>query len=96
MIDFGTPRTFADFQDNLREHLDRLGRTGQPEVLTVDGGPDMVVQSAEAYRELLRRLDHAESVLEVQRGLDDIEQGKTVELDEAFEHIRNGTWRNVR
>ena len=96
MIDFGTPRTLADFHENLREHLDRLGRTGQPEVLTVEGGPDVVVQSANAYRELLRRLDHAESVLEVQRGLDDIERGKTLELDEAFEHIRNGTWRNVR
>lgn len=93
MIEFGDTCPLADFQADLRKHLDRLSQTGQPQVLATEDGPEFVIQSAEAYRQLLRRLDYAETALDIDRGLDAAERGDTVPLDEAFEQIRNGTWR---
>lgn len=78
----------ADFQADPRKHLDRLSQTGQAQVLTVEGGPEFVIQSAEAYRELLRRLDYAECVVGILRGRDDVARGDSLPLDEAFEEIR--------
>ena len=95
MFDLGTPRTLADFQENLREHLDRLGRTGQPEMLTVEGGPDLVMQTAEAYRELLRRLDYAECVVGIIKGREAAARGDSLPLDEAFAEIRRDTERRA-
>ena len=57
-----TIRSLGDFQNNAGEHVQRLTDSGQPEVLTVDGRPALVVQSAAGYEALLDRLDHADAV----------------------------------
>ncbi|HEX9939971.1 MAG TPA: type II toxin-antitoxin system Phd/YefM family antitoxin [Longimicrobium sp.] len=93
MFDLRDTCPLADFQADPRKHLDRLTQSGRPQVLKVEGGPEFVIQSAEAYRELLRRLDYAETALDIDQGIDALERGDTVPLDEAFEQIRNGTWR---
>ncbi len=61
MIDLANIRSLSDFQRNTKEHLRRLKKTGQAEVLTVKGQAELVVQSAEAYQKLLARLDYTES-----------------------------------
>lgn len=95
MFDLGTPSTLADFQANLREHLERLELTGKPEVLTVEGGPDVVVQTADAYRELLRRLDYAECVVGIMKGREAAARGDSLPLDEAFAEIRRNAERRA-
>ncbi len=57
MIDLENIRSLSDFQRNAKEHLRRLKGTGKPEVLTVNGQAELVVQSAAAYQELLEQLD---------------------------------------
>ena len=94
-FDLSDSCSFDDFHANARQHLEQLGESGRPRVLTVEGGRDMVVQSAEGYRNLLRRLDHAECVIGIREGRDAVERGDTLPLDEAFERIRNGTWRDL-
>ncbi|HET7230098.1 MAG TPA: hypothetical protein VFJ16_08860 [Longimicrobium sp.] len=93
MFDLSDIGSFDEFDRNRREHLERLRQTGRPRVLTVDGEQEFVVQSAAAYRELLRRLDYAETVISIRDGLEAVDRGDTLPLDEAFEQIRNGTWR---
>jgi PHD/YefM family antitoxin component YafN of YafNO toxin-antitoxin module len=93
MFDSRDTCPLADFQADPRKHLDRLSQSGEAQVLTVEGGPEFVIQSAKAYRELLRRLDYAETALDIDRGLEAVERGDTLPLDEAFDRIRNGTWR---
>lgn len=95
MFDLGDAVPLAEFQQNAREHLARLQQSGRPQLLTVDGSPDAVVQSAAAYRALVERLERAESVIGMQRGIEAALRGESVELDEAFEQIRNGTWRGM-
>ena len=62
MIDLANIRSLSDFQRNTKKHLRRLKNTGKPEVLTVNGQAELVVQSATAYQKLLDQADLAESV----------------------------------
>lgn len=62
MIDLAHIHSLSDFQRNIRKHLKRLKDTGEPEVLTVNGQAELVVQSAAAYQELLEKADQADAV----------------------------------
>lgn len=62
MIDLSNIRSLSDFQRNTKQHLKRLKETGKPEVLTVNGNAELVVQSANAYQKLLDQADLADSV----------------------------------
>jgi prevent-host-death family protein len=45
--------SLTDFNRNTKAHLKRLRRTGRPELLTVNGKAQVVVQSASAYQRLV-------------------------------------------
>ena len=49
--------SLTDFNRNSKAHLKRLKRTGRPELLTVNGKAEVVVQSASAYQQLLESLE---------------------------------------
>ena len=53
--------SLTEFHRHSREHIDRLRATGLPQVLTINGRAELVVQDAIAYQELLERLRHYES-----------------------------------
>ena len=48
--------SFTDFARNTKAHLQRLRRTGRPELLTVNGKAEVVVQNAAAYQRLIEVL----------------------------------------
>ncbi|HTS08038.1 MAG TPA: type II toxin-antitoxin system Phd/YefM family antitoxin [Candidatus Eisenbacteria bacterium] len=50
-------RSLTDFNRNTKAHLRRLRRTGRPELLTVNGKAEMVVQNASAYQRLIECLE---------------------------------------
>jgi PHD/YefM family antitoxin component YafN of YafNO toxin-antitoxin module len=49
--------SLTDFARNAKTHLDRLRRTGRPELLTVNGKAEVVVQNAAAYQRLIDSLE---------------------------------------
>jgi prevent-host-death family protein len=49
--------SLTDFSRNTKAHLKRLKRTGRPELLTVNGKAEVVVQSASAYQRLIESLE---------------------------------------
>ena len=49
--------SLTDFTRNTKAHLKRLRRTGRPELLTVNGKAEVVVQSASAYERLVSALE---------------------------------------
>lgn len=49
--------SLTDFSRNAKAHLDRLRRTGRPELLTVNGKAEVVVQNAAAYQRLIDSLE---------------------------------------
>ena len=76
MVDLTNIRSLSDFQRNAREHIRRLRKTGKPEVLTVNGQAEIVIQSAEAYQKLLDALDLADSVRTLRERLTAAVQGE--------------------
>lgn len=56
MIDVRDIHSLSSFQRNTREHIRHLKRTRRPEVLTVNGKAELVVQDAEAYQDLVGAL----------------------------------------
>jgi PHD/YefM family antitoxin component YafN of YafNO toxin-antitoxin module len=49
--------SLTDFSRNTKAHLRRLKRTGRPELLTVNGKAEVVIQNASAYQRLIESLE---------------------------------------
>jgi PHD/YefM family antitoxin component YafN of YafNO toxin-antitoxin module len=49
--------SLTDFARNTKAHLEKLRRTGRPELLTVNGKAEVVVQNASAYEQLVKSLE---------------------------------------
>jgi PHD/YefM family antitoxin component YafN of YafNO toxin-antitoxin module len=76
--------SLSDFQRNARAHVKHLKETGRPEVLTVHGQAELVVQHAEAYQKLLDLAADAAAIVGIQRGLQGILEGTGEDADDAF------------
>jgi PHD/YefM family antitoxin component YafN of YafNO toxin-antitoxin module len=71
----------TEFKQQTSAFRERLKATGSPEVLTVDGRPDVVVQDADAYQRLLDVVERAETILAVYEGLEDARARRLLPLD---------------
>ena len=76
MIALQDIRSLTDFQRNTKEHLKRLKNTGRPEILTVNGEAELVVQSAASYQKLLDAADLSTSVTILKARLASIARGE--------------------
>ena len=89
MINVQDIHSLTAFLRDHKAHLDRLEKTGRPEVLTVNGKAKVVVQGAQAYQELLDRveaLDAEETLRERLASLDAGEPG--IPVEEVLSNIR--------
>jgi len=75
-------RSLTDFQRNTKSHLRRLKSTGRPEVLTVNGKAELIVQDAAAFEDML------DAIRGIQRGLDEMKKSTGKPFRQAFEEIR--------
>lgn len=76
-------RPLTDFQRNTKSHLRRLKSSGRPEVLTINGRPELIVQDAAAYEETL------DAIRGIQRGLDSMTAGNGQPFRVALDEIRS-------
>ncbi len=88
MIDLREVRSVTEFQRNIKDYVGRLKENKTPLVLTVNGRAELVVQDAESYQLILERLDRAETLASIRRGVQQFEQGQGISLDEAEEQLR--------
>jgi len=58
-------------------------------VLTVNGKAELVVRDAEAYQDLLDRLDRAEAIVGINRGLVSMRRGEEIPAEEALDQLRS-------
>ena len=82
MIALDDIRSLTDFQRNTRAHLKRLRATGRPEVLTVNGKAELVVQDAAAFEEML------DAIRGIQRGLEEMRAGEGEPARKVLDRIR--------
>ena len=76
MLNLQNINSLSAFQRNTREHIRKLKRSGKPLVLTVNGQPEVVVQSAEAYQQLLSDQELLETIRGISRGLEQAKRGE--------------------
>jgi PHD/YefM family antitoxin component YafN of YafNO toxin-antitoxin module len=88
MIRLGNIHPLDHFKRNTAQFRDRLKKTGQPEVLTVDGKAAMVVQDAEAFEKMLDRLEHLETMESLRQSHADFEAGRSHPADEVHAELR--------
>ena len=88
MIDLNEVFSLTEFQRNAKDHVERLARTGKPQVLTVNGKAEAVVQDAKSYQELLELIDRAEAIEGIRRGLEDVKKGRTKSARKFFDEMR--------
>jgi PHD/YefM family antitoxin component YafN of YafNO toxin-antitoxin module len=89
MIDLRDIHPLSEFQRNARAYVKRLKKTGRPEVLTVHGQAELVVQHAEAYQKLLDLAENAAAIVGIQRGLQGMIEGTGEDADAAFKSLED-------
>ena len=82
MIALQDIRSLTDFQRNTKAHLRRLKSSGRPEVLTVNGRAELIVQDAAAFEDML------DAIRGIQRGLDEMKAGKGEPARIVLDRIR--------
>lgn len=71
----------SDFSRKPAEHIKRLKETGKPEILTVNGKAELVIQSAKAYEEMVELLGTLEKIA---RAAKEHDEGQGIPADEFF------------
>lgn len=80
-------RSLTEFQRNTRDAIKRLKRTGRPEVLTVNGQAEVVVQDARSYQKLLDRAQEADAREELDRSIASLRAGRVRDLDDVLDEL---------
>jgi prevent-host-death family protein len=88
MIDLREVRSVTEFQRNIKDYVGRLKEKKTPLVLTVNGRAELVVQDAESYQLMLDRLERAETVAAIRRGIEQAGRGEGIPLEEAEKRLR--------
>ena len=88
MIDLREVRSVTEFQRNIKDYVGRLKQHGKPLVLTVNGRAELVVQDAASYQEMLDRLERAETLAAIQKGMEQFDRGEGIALNEAEKKLR--------
>jgi hypothetical protein len=90
MISTQNTQSLTDFRHKATETLDRLNKTGQAEILTVNGEARAVLIAPAVYDELARareaEIEHDIAV--IRRSRKQIAEGKVHDLEAAFAGIR--------
>jgi PHD/YefM family antitoxin component YafN of YafNO toxin-antitoxin module len=88
MIDLREVRSVTEFQRNIHDYVGQLKAKKTPLVLTVNGRAELVVQDAESYQEILDRLERAETIASIRRGMKDADEGRMMPLEDAVSKLR--------
>ncbi len=88
MISLKDIQSLTDFKRNTAEFVKKIKKSGNPLVLTVNGKAEIVVQDAKAYQEMLERIERAEAVTAIRKGMKEFERGEGRPAREALEELR--------
>lgn len=87
MIDVEDIHSLSDFQRNTKRFVRKLKTSGKPAVLTVNGGAELVVQSAKAYQKLLEDKELLDGLRRINRGLEQARRGEGRPMREVVEAL---------
>ncbi len=74
----------SDFSRKPAEYIKRLKKTRQPEILTVNGKAEVVVQDAQAYEEMMGLLN---TIKTVNASAESFDRGEGKPVEQAFSEL---------
>lgn len=81
-------QSLTDFRQRASETLERLNRTDEAEILTVNGEARAVLLSPAMYDRLSREAMLAHDITTIRNAMREIDDGNGIELHTAFDAIR--------
>jgi PHD/YefM family antitoxin component YafN of YafNO toxin-antitoxin module len=88
MLDTREIHPLTDFLRNHKAHITRLKETHAPEVLTVNGKAELIVQDAESYQRMIDRLHRMETIAAIQEGMASAERGELKPAAQVLDEMR--------
>lgn len=87
MINLREIHPLTDFLRNHKEHVSRLKENRSPEVLTINGRAELVLQDAGSYQEMLDRLRELEDLAAIREGLEQADRGEVIPAEEVLAEL---------
>ena len=87
MIDLTEIRSLTEFVRHSKEYVGNIKRKKSPMVLTVNGKAELVIQDAESYQAMLKKLDYIETLEAIRQGLEEAERGESRSASEVFKEL---------
>ena len=89
MIDISRDiNSLSNFKRNTPEFIRQMKESGHPVVLTVNGQPEIVVQDAHAYQQLLEQVERLRAIEGITQGLKEVNDGDTRPLADFDREMR--------
>lgn len=88
MLSTQRTQSLTDFRQKATETLDRLNKTGEAEILTVNGEARAVLMSPAVYDEIAREAQVARDVKVIRQAMREIDEGKGQDAEEFFDGLR--------
>lgn len=88
MLDTRQIHPLTDFLRNHKTHVARLKETRTPEVLTINGRAEVVIQDAKSYQDLLDRLQRMETIDAIREGLASANRGELKPAAQVFDEMK--------
>ncbi len=81
-------QSLSEFRKTAAATMERLNKTGDAEILTVNGEARAVLISPAVYDELAREIEVARDVTAIRRAMKEFDEGKGRPVDEFFGELR--------
>ena len=79
--------SFTEHRQHLRDHLKQVRETGRPLYITTNGKTEAIVLSPEAFDELADKAELSESLVMIDRSIEDIRNARTRPAKPALKKI---------
>jgi PHD/YefM family antitoxin component YafN of YafNO toxin-antitoxin module len=81
-------QSLTDFRQTASETLERLNRTGEAEILTVNGQARAILIAPAVFDELAREAQLSRDVKVMRQAIHQIDEGKGQDAGEFFDELR--------
>jgi PHD/YefM family antitoxin component YafN of YafNO toxin-antitoxin module len=88
MIKLKNIQSLTSFKRNTVDSVEQIKKTKSPIVLTVNGKAELVVLEADAYEEMLEKIEQAETIRAIKTGIEAFENGQSKPAREALAELK--------
>lgn len=88
MIATQNTQSLSDFRQKAADTLERLNKTGEAEIITVNGQARAVLLSPAVYDQMMRDANLSQDVAMVRKAMKQIDDGQGLEVDAAMTPLR--------